>query len=137
MTEETQKTEKNWCGRRRGWKIILFPIFGAAAVFLFGTAVMYLWNALIPDIFSGAKAITFWQAIGILVLAKILFGGFRRGCGCGWRGRGRHNYWRNKWMSMSEEEKTKLMNMNPEEKAKFKEEWKSKIKEEWKTKGWC
>jgi len=42
--------------------------------FLFGLAVMYLWNWLIPAIF-GLGEITYWQAFGIVVLAKLLFGG--------------------------------------------------------------
>lgn len=41
----------------------------------FGYVVMYLWNWLMPAIF-GLTAITFWQAIGLGLLAKLLFGGF-------------------------------------------------------------
>ena len=37
---------------------------------------MWLWNQLMPAIF-GLHAINFWQALGMLVLCKILFGGFR------------------------------------------------------------
>ena len=47
-----------------------------AAVALFGLIVQHLWNWLIPAI-VGWHAIDFWQAIGILLLSKILFGGFR------------------------------------------------------------
>lgn len=54
-------------------------IFGFIAIiafaFLIGYGVMLLWNWLIPDIF-GVKTITYWQAVGMLVLAKVLFGGF-------------------------------------------------------------
>lgn len=42
---------------------------------VFGFLVKWLWNALMPDIF-GLGAITYWQAVGMLILAKILFGGF-------------------------------------------------------------
>jgi hypothetical protein len=45
--------------------------------FLFGWLVQLLWNWLLPGIFN-VKAITYWQAFGIVVLAKILFGGFSR-----------------------------------------------------------
>ena len=38
--------------------------------------VMLLWNWLMPDIF-GLKALTYWQAWGIMILSWILFGGFR------------------------------------------------------------
>ena len=115
MNETNEKTGRmGWCcgGRRMFW----IPIAVVAGVFIFGTAVMYLWNAIIPAIFTSVGTITFWQAIGLLILSKILFhGGPRRGCGRGgWRGR-RGMYWKEKWMSMSEEEK-----------AKFKEEWKNR-----------
>jgi len=41
-----------------------------------GQIVMHLWNWLLPSLFSGPQ-ITFWQALGILALCRILFGGFR------------------------------------------------------------
>jgi hypothetical protein len=40
-----------------------------------GQVVMYLWNAILPDLF-GLRTITFWQALGLLALCRILFGGF-------------------------------------------------------------
>lgn len=58
--------------------IPFFILLFAGAFFAFGYIVMGLWNWLIPSLFSG-PVITFWQAIGIMVLTKILFGGFRRG----------------------------------------------------------
>lgn len=58
---------------------ILFIIILAALFFvLFGYVIMYLWNWLMPAIF-GLTTITFWQAIGICLLSKILFGGFGGG----------------------------------------------------------
>jgi hypothetical protein len=36
---------------------------------------MHLWNWLLPPLF-GWRQITFWQALGILALCRILFGGF-------------------------------------------------------------
>lgn len=50
---------------------IAFAVFFA---FLFGIVVKLLWNWLMPALF-GLGAITFWQAFGIVLLAKILFGG--------------------------------------------------------------
>ena len=44
-------------------------------VFLFGELVMHLWNWLLPALF-GWHPIGFWQALGLLVLCRILFGGF-------------------------------------------------------------
>ena len=66
----------HWKHGRRRWFFLAFPIF---LVFLaLGSLVlMLLWNALIPVIF-GLKAISFLQAVGLLVLSKILFGGFGR-----------------------------------------------------------
>jgi len=73
-------------------------------VTVFGLVVMSLWNALMPAIF-GWHTVTFWQAIGLLILSKILFGGFRGG-----PGRGMH--WRQRmgerWERMSEEEREKF-----------------------------
>ena len=64
-------------GRKKFWlrRAIFIPIAFAAGVFIFGSVVMYLWNAILPAVI-GVHTITFWQAIGILVLSKILFGGF-------------------------------------------------------------
>ena len=96
--------------RKRKWLFI--PIF-IAAVFLFSAIVMGLWNAILPAVI-GVKAISLWQALGILILSKILFGGFHGG----WRGG--HNGQR--WMEMKE----KFASMTPEEKEKFKAEWKNR-----------
>jgi hypothetical protein len=53
--------------------------------FLGGELVVHLWNWLLPPLF-GWRQITFWQAIGILALCRILFGHH------GWRGPGRSNF---------------------------------------------
>lgn len=47
-----------------------------AAFFVFGWFVMLLWNAVLPAA-TGWHVLTYWQAVGLLVLSKILFGGFR------------------------------------------------------------
>lgn len=49
-------------------------LLAVVIAFLFGIAVQYLWNWLMPEIFS-LGVITYWQAFGIVVLAKLLFGG--------------------------------------------------------------
>ncbi|MDR2868479.1 MAG: hypothetical protein LBV46_02935, partial [Bacteroidales bacterium] len=54
------------------WHVLL----GAAIVAGFSAVMMLLWNALIPAIF-GLVCINFWQALGLLVLGRMLFGGFR------------------------------------------------------------
>jgi hypothetical protein len=43
-----------------------------------GAAVLLLWNWLMPDIFQ-LRRLTFWEALGLLALCRILFGGFGRG----------------------------------------------------------
>ena len=58
---------------------ILVAVFAppglALFVFLVGQLVMSLWNWLLPPLF-GLPAITFWQGLGLLMLCRILFGGF-------------------------------------------------------------
>ena len=70
-------------------KLILFAPLAIVGVALFialgGEIVMQLWNWLLPSLF-GWRQITFWQALGILVLCRILFGGLG---GHGGRGFGR------------------------------------------------
>lgn len=81
-----------------------------------GTVVMLLWNAILPDAI-GAKPLTFWKAIGLLILTRILFGGFRwGGRGPSWKYR-KGNHWRDRWMSMSEEER-----------AEWREKWKERCR---------
>ncbi len=62
--------------------VIFWVILGAIGIALlaliFGYVVMLLWNWLMPGIF-GLGVVTFWQAVGIVVLAKLLFGGFGGG----------------------------------------------------------
>ena len=90
-------------------KILMFVVLGIAAVMLFGFIVMNLWNAILPQVIH-VSAISFWQAVGLLVLSKILFGGFRGG---GWRGgRGR---WKDKMQD-------KWKNMTPEQRDQMKQE---------------
>jgi hypothetical protein len=73
-----------------------------AAVALFGWIVQSLWNWLIPGI-VGWHPIGFWQAIGILLLCKILFGGFRGRGGMHWRHR-----MGERWEKMSPDEREKF-----------------------------
>jgi hypothetical protein len=72
-----------------------------AIIALFSLAVMFLWNTLLPRIF-GLPAITYWQAAGLLILARILFGGTGGG---NFRRTGHKNVFRDKWSGMSETER--------------------------------
>ena len=91
---------------KRMLRILKFVAFAALFIAVAGFVVMSLWNGLLPGIF-GFHLITFWQAIGILILCKILFGGFRGG-------RGGHFYWRRRMFERWEQ-------MTPEEREKFRE----------------
>jgi Ca2+/H+ antiporter, TMEM165/GDT1 family len=116
------------CGENRGksfWikRAIFIPIGIAACVFLCGWVVMLLWNCILPPVL-GVSTVTFWQALGILVLSKLLFGGFKGAHG---HSRFHHGYdMHHKWMHMSREDREKWMHMTAEEKDKMRAEWKEK-----------
>ncbi len=97
----------------------LFVLFGPLLLLGMGAVVMLLWNAILPRLLT-LNRIAYWQAVGLLLLCRILFGGF------GFRGRGGGGfsgpqggmYWRNKWHSMTDEER-----------ANFKNEWRKRCDE--------
>jgi len=92
--------------RHRILRILRFAFFAVLFVTVFSFVVLRLWNWLMPAVF-GWHVITFWQAVGLLVLSKILFGGFH--------GRpGRHMYWRQRMIERWEK-------MTPEEREKFRQ----------------
>lgn len=74
-------------------------VFMLLALAALGGAVMCLWNAVMPGLFAGSQQIGYWRALGLLLLCRILFGGFR-GYG-GWQGR---QHWQ-KWQAMTPEER--------------------------------
>ena len=82
--------------------IMFFPIVLVFAA-LVGFVVMSLWNWLMPAIF-GLTKITYWQAWGLLILGRLLVGGFRMGS---------HRPSRRRVME-------KWTRMSPEERAKFR-----------------
>ena len=102
-------------------KGIMFFLFFVAAVLLFGFVVMGIWNAILPAVL-GVKVISFTQALGILLLSKILFGGFRGG----WH----RNHRQGNWMEMQQ----KFGSMTSEEKERFKSEWKNRCGGRWNMK---
>ena len=53
--------------------VIFIAILIVTFIVLFGLVLMYLWNWLMPELF-GLGTIGFWQALGIGLLAKLLFG---------------------------------------------------------------
>ena len=101
----------------------IFRGLGICALFvvafiLFGYVTMYLWNWLIPDLFYyKVKTIDFAQAMGLVLLSKILFGGMKMRGGGGW---GQRKFWQAKWESMT-----------PEDREKFKTEFAIRCKHKW------
>jgi hypothetical protein len=61
--------------RRNKWIFFVAPLGIALFITIGGEVVMHLWNWLAPALF-GWRTITIWQALGLLVLCRILFGGF-------------------------------------------------------------
>ena len=72
-------------------KIVSVALFLVIAIAGFGQAVHYLWNWLMPALFR-LPTLTFWQAVGLLALSWMLFGGWR-----GFRGPGHsRGHWRHR-----------------------------------------
>lgn len=78
-------------------------------VALGGTLVKLLWNGLLPPLF-GWHEIGFWQALGLLVLCRILFGGLRL------HGGGRGSPWGRRWAE-------RWATMTPEERERLRQAW--------------
>ena len=98
------------------WKWIFIAPLAILAMLLFivigGEIVLHLWNWLLPPLF-GWHQITFWQALGILALCRILFGGW------GSHGSGRPNFRRRM--------KERCEHMTPEERERFRQ----RMRERW------
>ena len=75
-------------------------------VFIGGEIVLHLWNWLLPPLF-GFRQITFWQALGLLALCRILFGGL-----------GLHSSGRSNVRRRMEE---RCADMTPEEREQFRQ----------------
>jgi hypothetical protein len=89
-------------GRRilRVLKVVAIVI---VAFTVFGFVVTHLWNFLMPGLF-GLRTITFWQAVGLMVLGRLLFGGFGPRFGGGpWR-----RHMKERWEQMTPEEREKF-----------------------------
>lgn len=92
----------------RGMKLILFAPLAILGILLFmalgGFIVQWLWNWLLPLLF-GLPTVTFWQALGILVLSRILFGGWG---GRGYRRSRFHRRMDGRWGRMTPEERERF-----------------------------
>ncbi len=89
--------------RHRVVRVLMFLPLAVLFVALFGLVVMALWNWLMPGLF-GLKALGYWQALGLVILCRILFGG-RGSMGHG--GRWRHRM-RERWECMTPEERERF-----------------------------
>lgn len=89
---------------QRYWilKVLKFAVAAAAVVAAAGYIVMSLWNWLLPPL-AGWHALAFPQALALLLLCRILFGGLRGPGG----GRGRHGM-RERWAAMTPEERASV-----------------------------
>jgi hypothetical protein len=101
---------------RPRWKRFIFiaplAILGMVLfIAIGGEIVLHLWNWLLPPLF-GWRDITFWQALGLLALCRILFGGF------GFHSSGRSNVRRR----MAE----RWEHMTPEERERFRQSWRGR-----------
>ncbi len=109
---------------RRYWlrKVLALLVLVPALIGALSVLVMLLWNALIPPLFAG-PVLGFWQAAGLLVLCRILFGGLRGHGHQGWK----HRAWRARWHRMTPAERErfregfrKWKEMSDEERMEFR-----------------
>ena len=87
----------------------LIPPIILIALFAFSYLTMALWNVLMPGIFH-LPIITFWQAVGLLILSRLFFGGSH------WNRGMHHHPWRNNI-------RDKWEKMTPEEREQFRNKW--------------
>jgi hypothetical protein len=87
---------------KRIFRVLKVMAIVATAVLVFGFVVTHLWNFVMPPVF-GLHMITFWQAVALVVLGKILFGGFRGPGGGPWRRR-----MMERWDQMTPEQREKF-----------------------------
>lgn len=102
---------------KKGLWIGKMVIFGLLMVLLVGVVTQFLWNFVMPYIF-GLPSISFWQALALFLLAKVIFG--FGGGGKKWGGYRNHQMKR-QWAE-------RYSKLSPEERAKFKEKF---------TEKWC
>ena len=93
-------------------KGLFFLAMIALFAFVVGHLIMFLWNEILVET-TGVKALNYWQALGLFLLSRILFGGFRFGSRSKWKEK--RAKWKSKWTSMSDEER-----------AAFKQKWRER-----------
>ena len=94
--------------RMRTKRLLVIASMAIPAMLLFiaagGALVMLLWNWLAPQIFD-LREITFWQALGLLTLCRILFGGSGKHSAVGSTMRRRME---ERWANITPEERERL-----------------------------
>ena len=91
----------------RGARFIFIPLMAAAFLAVVSLVVMLLWNNILPQVIH-VEAINLWQAAGIFILCKLLFGFGRMG------GMGRDK------MRFKQQMAERVKTMTPEERERFK-----------------
>ena len=99
---------------KRKWIFFVAPPAVVLLVVIFGEVVMHLWNWLVPALF-GWRQITFWQALGLLVLSRILFGNLGGGGGGG-----------NHRSKCDRRNSERWERMSPDEREKFRQDMRSR-----------
>jgi hypothetical protein len=102
------------------WIVPLALLGIALFLLLGGEVVKWLWNWLLPPLF-GWRELTFWQALGLLALCRILFGGH------GLHGSNRSNVRRRVGERIEQRIGERTAHMSPEE----REEYRQKMRERW------
>lgn len=97
-------------------KCVAWCVMAIVFIFAIGWITMILWNWLVPELFNG-PIISYWQAMGLLLLSKILTWGFSKGYH--YR-RDNTPYWKKRFTD-------KFASLEPSEREAFKQ----KMKEKW------
>jgi hypothetical protein len=97
---------------KKMWKVKM-GLLVIASVVVMAAVVMWLWNWLVPELFHG-PVINFCQALGLMLLSRILFRGIH-----GMKGRGMYY---GRWKNYKEE----MEKMSPEQREKMRELWKKR-----------
>ena len=104
--------------RKLIWMVPLGILGMVLFAYLGGEIVKLLWNWILPPLF-GWRPLNFWQALGLLALCRILFGGW--GGSGGGKGRMRHRMRERMAERMGERMKERWEKMTPEEREKFRQ----------------
>jgi len=106
-----KRNNRRKSGPPKGFVMLVLIV---VVVLLVGYLVMLLWNTILTDVLA-VNSLNYWQALGILLLSRILFGRWGAPNYKGKKGFSKRHRWKEKWMNMSEEER-----------MQFKAKWRQK-----------